>query len=647
MILLIPIGGLGTRFSKLGYKKPKPLIDVLGKPILFWLLDNLDLSASGQPGSKRKTHRGIAPWTKIVIPYNPSLSEYRFEDLLKKTYPKLDFLFVKLLGDTEGASHTIKLALEELEKLKYEDENILCLDSDNFYTTNVIKRFVELENKNVVITFEDKTETPIYSYCKTKNNKIIEIKEKEKISDYASCGGYGFNSWKQLLKTINIIMEKKIKQKNEYYTSTVISYLIKNNNEFNILNINKNDFVCLGTPLQVRLFCNNYPKYSIDLAEKINKKRFCFDLDNTLVTFPVISGDYTSVKPIQENINFLKYLKNFGHEIIIYTARRMKTHKGNNGKLLRDIGKITFDTLEKFDIPYDEIYFGKPHADYYIDDLAVNAFENLEKELGFYKNNIDPRSFNSVESVSISLYRKKSDDLSGEIYYYKNIPNEIKDLFPIMIRNDVENKWYDMEKINGIPISKLYLSEELTIENLDVIFKSVERIHNIKCKLDNKINIYKNYVNKLENRYKLIDYGEFRDSEKIYVELKNYFENYEKNDNGEKSVIHGDTVFTNIMINQFGKIKLIDMRGKVGNKLTIFGDKFYDLAKIYQSLTGYEEVLGNKIISSSYKNNLKKHFEKTFHKDLDKIKMIKKLLVFTLIPLHDKNNRHKLWELIF
>ena len=45
MIVLIPLGGLGTRFKKLGYKLPKPLINVMGKPILFWLIDNLELSS--------------------------------------------------------------------------------------------------------------------------------------------------------------------------------------------------------------------------------------------------------------------------------------------------------------------------------------------------------------------------------------------------------------------------------------------------------------------------------------------------------------------------------------------------------------------------------------------------------------------------
>ena len=55
-------------------------------------------------------------------------------------------------------------------------------------------------------------------------------------------------------------------------------------------------------------------------------------------------------------------------------------------------------TLEKFNIPYDEIYFGKPYAHVYIDDLAVNCYDDLEKELGFYTDNISPRDFNEIKS---------------------------------------------------------------------------------------------------------------------------------------------------------------------------------------------------------------------------------------------------------
>ena len=63
--------------------------------------------------------------------------------------------------------------------------------------------------------------------------------------------------------------------------------------------------------------------------DKASELRVCFDLDNTLVTYPTIPGDYSTVKPIEKNIKLLNDLKNDGHEIIIHTARRMSTHKNN------------------------------------------------------------------------------------------------------------------------------------------------------------------------------------------------------------------------------------------------------------------------------------------------------------------------------
>jgi len=626
MLLLIPLGGLGTRFSKVGYSKPKPLINVFGKPIIFWLLDTLDLTNI----------------SKIIIPYNHCIQKYRFEDLLRKTYPKLSFEFICLKEDTLGASHTI---LKGLENLKEKDQPIICLDGDNFYNCNVLKLW---NKKNQVVVFKDSTPEPIYSYVKINNNIITEMKEKDKISDYACSGGYAFESWIILKRYCEEALEKKLTQKGELYTSGIIRKMIEDGYNFSICEVESSDFICLGTPLQVRLFCNNFPRYeALHLNERIKPKRFCFDLDNTLVTFPKIEGDYSSVEPIENNINMLKYLKNFGHTIIIYTARRMKTYQGNQGKVLADIGRVTFETLEKFKIPYDEIYFGKPLADYYIDDLAVSSFDDLEKEIGFYSSSIKPRSFNNIDSVSINLYRKSSENLDGEIYYYNNIPSSVKDLFPVMVRYDeIENKWYDMEKINGIPISKLYLSEELTVDLLEVVIKSIERLHKINSTKD-KVNIYENYSKKIEKRYLEFDYTKFSGSKNKFDELIDYFNKYEKDNMGEMGMIHGDPVFTNILLNQFGKVKLIDMRGKIGDELTVYGDIYYDYGKIYQSLTGYEEILGNKTVNLSYKNKLIEYFEKRMGDKMERIRMIRDMLVFTLIPLHKGEDLDRFYELLY
>ena len=42
--IIIPMGGLGSNeFTESGYTQPKPMVPIVGRPMLFWLLDNLEL----------------------------------------------------------------------------------------------------------------------------------------------------------------------------------------------------------------------------------------------------------------------------------------------------------------------------------------------------------------------------------------------------------------------------------------------------------------------------------------------------------------------------------------------------------------------------------------------------------------------------
>ena len=633
MIILIPLGGTGERFKQNGYKKPKALVNLFGKPILYYLLDNLNL-----------TNVDL-----VCIPYNNEYSIYNFEDKLQNDYSNINFKFIKLEKNTEGAAETINIALKSIHFL---DMPILCLDGDNFYSVDIVNLW---NGKNKIVTFEDVCENPIYSYLSIENDKVIDIVEKIKVSNYACTGAYGFESYKKLLFYTQLVLDNKIKQKGEYYTSCVIKEMIKDNNAFESILINANNYHCLGTPIQVKQFYNNYPRTScLSGKDSIKKQRICFDLDNTLVSYPKVIGDYTTVKPIQKNIDFLKYLKTFGHTIIIYTARRMKTHGGNLGKTLCDIGKITFDTLDNFNIPYDEIYFGKPYADIYIDDLALNCYDNMEKELGYYMDEILPREHNTVDTNTIEIYTKKSEDLSGEIYYYTNIPREIKDLFPLFIGcDDVNKKWYKIEKINCITVTNLYINELLTPDVLINIMNTIRRIQsvNISNLKINHLNIYDSYANKLKERYESYDYSKFKNYQEVYNMLIEKLNLYEKNGCGKCTLIHGDAVMTNILINTFGKIKLIDMRGKLGSQLTMCGDYLYDWAKLYQSLIGYDKILMNKVMNSSYEKKMIETFEQYFVTlysvdKLNDLKNITKSLLFTLIPLHNNEQCYKYFDLI-
>jgi capsule biosynthesis phosphatase len=108
--------------------------------------------------------------------------------------------------------------------------------------------------------------------------------------------------------------------------------------------------------------------------------RYCFDIDGTIAQLKKDGETYADIRPMDGAISKLKELRSMGHYIILHTARGMNTHSANLGKVIATQSQILFDWLECYDIPYDEIYFGKPSADVYIDDkgLKFESWKNLQ-----------------------------------------------------------------------------------------------------------------------------------------------------------------------------------------------------------------------------------------------------------------------------
>lgn len=99
--------------------------------------------------------------------------------------------------------------------------------------------------------------------------------------------------------------------------------------------------------------------------------KYCFDLDGTICESKSPEQSYADVKPLPDAVETLKKLKAQGHYIIILTARNMATYDNNVGKVIANQAPIVIDWLRKYEIPYDELLFGKPNADFFIDDKGV------------------------------------------------------------------------------------------------------------------------------------------------------------------------------------------------------------------------------------------------------------------------------------
>ncbi|GFE95875.1 MULTISPECIES: HAD family hydrolase [Gluconobacter] len=112
-------------------------------------------------------------------------------------------------------------------------------------------------------------------------------------------------------------------------------------------------------------------------------KRLVVDLDDTLTkNNPDLS--YSDKEPNLPLIEKLREYKSEGFEILIQTARNMRTYQGAVGKINANTLPIIIEWLKKHDVPYDEIYVGKPWCGtegFYIDDRAVRPSEFLSLSL--------------------------------------------------------------------------------------------------------------------------------------------------------------------------------------------------------------------------------------------------------------------------
>jgi capsule biosynthesis phosphatase len=106
--------------------------------------------------------------------------------------------------------------------------------------------------------------------------------------------------------------------------------------------------------------------------------KICIDIDGTICALRKSGETYADVLPLPGAVEKIRALKASGHYLILLTARHMATCAANVGLVIARQGKTLFDWLEKHGIPYDELHFGKPHADVYVDDNAVR-FEGWDK----------------------------------------------------------------------------------------------------------------------------------------------------------------------------------------------------------------------------------------------------------------------------
>jgi hypothetical protein len=241
-ITLIPLAGRGSRFSTLGYKKPKPLLEVSGKPMIIQAANSL-------PQSQKL----------IFVALKEHLKNYPLKKVLKDefTNPKI----VSLEGATQGQAITCFLGLKD------EDINssllIAATDNSIMYDQNKYQKLIEDKNVDAIIfTFRNhvssKSNPQMYGWVKTDyKNKATGVSVKVPISkkihkDHAIVGTFWFKKVQFFNLGLKNLIDKNIKINNEYYVDSLMGELI--NLGLNVKVFEVDNYLCWGTPNDYEIF---------------------------------------------------------------------------------------------------------------------------------------------------------------------------------------------------------------------------------------------------------------------------------------------------------------------------------------------------------------------------------------------------------
>lgn len=107
---------------------------------------------------------------------------------------------------------------------------------------------------------------------------------------------------------------------------------------------------------------------------------YIFDLDGTICPIKKKDKKYEDLVPYEDVVNKMREIKKAGFNILIFTSRNVKTYDGNLGLINANTAKIILAWLDKWNIPYDEIMYGKPwpgENGFYVDDRAIRPKELL------------------------------------------------------------------------------------------------------------------------------------------------------------------------------------------------------------------------------------------------------------------------------
>jgi NDP-sugar pyrophosphorylase family protein len=230
--IVIPMAGHGSRFAVGGYDLPKPLIEVRDRTMIAWVIENLNTQI---------------PSSFTFVALREHQKKYAVHEIIGSLVE--DFQIIWIDGVTSGAAQTALIGCENLEP----DSPLVIANSDQYISRN-LSNFMEQVPRNDGTIMTMPSRDPKWSYVlKNEIGNVIEVAEKQVISDEATVGIYGFSRVSTFVDSAKAMIASGEKVSGEYYVAPSYNHLIKMGKTIKTFNVGS-DMHGVGTPEDLRLF---------------------------------------------------------------------------------------------------------------------------------------------------------------------------------------------------------------------------------------------------------------------------------------------------------------------------------------------------------------------------------------------------------
>lgn len=204
MKVIVPMAGRGARFADQGVQTPKPLIEVRGRPMVAWALDGLaELLAMAT--------------TVVFVVLREHDERYGLRGLLPSLVgTKTEVVVID--GVTEGQLCTVLAATPYLEP----GEDLLVASCDTYVAPGLARDIATRAADCHGIISVVRAAGESWSFARTDDRgRVVQVAEKERISDLASTGLYYFSRADELVDTASEMIARGERTRGEYYVIPV------------------------------------------------------------------------------------------------------------------------------------------------------------------------------------------------------------------------------------------------------------------------------------------------------------------------------------------------------------------------------------------------------------------------------------------